>query len=49
MQRKSKWPKDAVEDDPVLGVPRPVREDDTSSKATPRALPEEKTSRMGLA
>ena len=49
-RRKSKWPKGAAEDDPVLGVPRPKRGRTTRhQKAVSKALPEEKASRMGLA
>ena len=49
MQRKSKWPRSAAEDDPVLGIPRPRREERHVIKGSPKALPEEKASRIGLA
>ena len=49
MQRKSKWPKDVAEDDPVLASQDLEGKNDTPSKAASKALPEEKVSRMGLA
>ena len=49
MQRKSKWPKDVAEDDPVLASQDLEGKNDTPSKAAPKALLEEKTSTIGLA
>ena len=48
-RRKSKLPKGAAEDDPVLGVPRPKKGRTTRhQKAVSKALPKEKASRIGL-
>ena len=47
MQRRSKWPRDVAEDDPVLGIPKLEGKNDMPSKAAPRALPEERASTVG--
>ena len=49
MQRKSKWPRDTAEDDPVLDIPRPKREERHFIKGSLQSAPEEKGSKMGLA
>ena len=49
MQRKFKWPRNAAEDDLVLGIPKLKGKIDTLSKAAPKVLPEEKMSTVGLA
>ena len=48
-QRKSKWPRGAADDDPVLGIPRPKREERHVIKGSLQSALEEKVSRMGLA
>ena len=44
--QKTEWPRDAAEDDPVLGIPRLQGEGRHSSKAASKAPPEDKVSRM---
>ena len=36
MQRKSKWPRNEDEDDPVLGIPKPRREERHAIKGSPQ-------------
>ena len=42
MQRKSKWSKNAAEDDPVLGIPKPRREERHAIKGNPQSAPKRK-------
>ena len=42
MQRKSKWPRDVVEDDPVLGIPKPRRKEWHAIKGSPQSDPRRK-------
>ena len=51
-QQKSKWPRDAVEDDPVLGILRPKREErhviKGSLQSAPRRKDEQNRTRTGV-
>ena len=42
MQRKSKWPRNAAEDDPVLSIPKPRREERHAIKGSPQSAPRRK-------
>ena len=42
MQRKSKWPKDIAEDDPVLGIPKSRRKERHAIKGNPQSAPRRK-------
>ena len=42
MQRKSKWPKDIAEDDPVLGIPKSRRKERHAIKGSPQSAPRRK-------
>ena len=39
MQRKSKWPIDVAEDDPVLGIPKPRRKERHAIKGNLQSAP----------
>ena len=43
MQRKSKWPRNIAEDDPVLGIPKPRREEWHAIKGSPQSAPKRKS------
>ena len=42
MQRKSKWPRDIAEDDPVLGIPKLRRKEWHAIKGSPQSAPRRK-------
>ena len=42
MQRKSKWPRNAAENNPVLGIPKPRREEWHAIKGSPQSAPRKK-------
>ena len=42
MQRKSKWPRDVAEDNPVLGIPKLRRKEQHAIKGSPQSAPRRK-------
>ena len=40
--QKTEWPRDAAEDDPVLDIPRPRREERHAIKGSPQSAPRRK-------
>ena len=42
MKRKSKWLRNAAEDNPVLGIPKPRREERHAIKGSPQSAPRRK-------
>ena len=42
MKRESKWLRNAAEDDPVLGIPKPRREERYAIKGSPQSAPRRK-------
>ena len=42
MQQMFKWPRNAAEDDPVLSIPKPRREERHAIKGSPQSAPRRK-------